>query len=136
MFHRQDLHLMLLTAATSTEGEGEPVTVHVDYICETVDCEEGTATFTNGKTIKADLIIGADGIRVRLSLKLLRRQRNSLGPLQSKVRTSIGVIPDMTSAPQTCFRCNVLTEDVKRLGLVDYSLDPAIQFWGGFEVPE
>ncbi|KAJ8080239.1 hypothetical protein AAF712_003800 [Marasmius tenuissimus] len=117
MFHRQDLHLMLLTAATSTEGEGEPVTVHVDYVCETLDHEEGTATFSNGKTIKADLIIGADGIR-------------------SKVRTNIGVIPDMTSAPQTCFRCNVRTEDVKRLGLVDYSLDPAIQFWGGFEVPE
>ncbi|ESK95171.1 salicylate [Moniliophthora roreri MCA 2997] len=117
MFHRQDLHKMLLTAATSTEGEGEPVEVKVDYVCERVNTGEGTATFANGETIKADMIIGADGIR-------------------SRVRTGLGIIPDMVSAPQTCFRCNVRTEDVHKLGLVDYSLDPAIQIWGGFEVPD
>ncbi|EEB98353.1 hypothetical protein MPER_02152, partial [Moniliophthora perniciosa FA553] len=74
MFHRQDMHKMLLTAATSTVGEGEPVDVKVDYICERVNTEEGTATFANGETIKADMIIGADGIR-------------------SRVRTGLGIIP-------------------------------------------
>ncbi|KAK7037213.1 hypothetical protein VNI00_011204 [Paramarasmius palmivorus] len=67
MVHRQDLHKMLLTAATSPEGEGELVEVNADYICEHVDTEEGTATFANGETIKADMIIGADG-RVCLSI--------------------------------------------------------------------
>lgn len=33
--------------------------------CETVDSEAGTVTFKNGVTVKADIIIGADGIRVR-----------------------------------------------------------------------
>jgi len=72
-------------------------------------------TFKNGRSITADLIIGADGIR-------------------SAVRSQIGVVPDMKSAPQTCYRCNVHTNDIKRLGLVEWATDPAIQFWGG--VPE
>jgi 2-polyprenyl-6-methoxyphenol hydroxylase-like FAD-dependent oxidoreductase len=36
------------------------------FSCESVDHEKGTVTFQNGVTVKADLIIGADGIRVRL----------------------------------------------------------------------
>lgn len=32
--------------------------------CEKVDYETGTITFNNGRTVTADLIIGADGIRV------------------------------------------------------------------------
>lgn len=34
--------------------------------CESVDSELGTVTFKNGVTVQADLIIGADGIRVSL----------------------------------------------------------------------
>jgi len=33
--------------------------------CESVDYEKGIVAFKNGVTIHADLIIGADGIRVR-----------------------------------------------------------------------
>ncbi|KAJ7667598.1 hypothetical protein DFH06DRAFT_1182999 [Mycena polygramma] len=112
MFHRQDMHHTLLKTATAEEGEGTPCKVLIDHICESVDAEAGTVTFKNGVTVSADLIIGADGIR-------------------SAVRRELGIIPDMTSAPQTCYRCNVLTEDVKKLGLVDYSYAPAIQYWGG-----
>ncbi|KAJ7265854.1 salicylate hydroxylase [Mycena haematopus] len=112
MFHRQDMHLTLFKTATMTEGKGRPCNVFIDHICDTVDAEAGTVTFKNGTTVTADLIIGADGIR-------------------SVVRGQIGVIPDSKSAPQTCYRCNVLTEDVKKLGLVDYSYAPAIQYWGG-----
>jgi len=64
MFHRQDMHAMLLDVATSPEGEGEPATVVVDHICKKVDYEAGTVEFENGVTVKADMIIGADGIRV------------------------------------------------------------------------
>lgn len=114
MFHRQDMHAGLLKAATSEEGEGTPAEIVIDHICETVDSKAGTVTFRNGKTIKADLIIGADGIR-------------------SAVRTEIGIVADKKSAPQTCYRLNVLTKDIKELGLVDYAYEPAIQFWGGME---
>lgn len=114
MFHRQDMHATLLKTATSAEGKGTPATVVIDHICQSVDPEKGTVTFTNGRTISADLIIGADGIR-------------------SVVRAQIGIVPQMKSGPQTCYRCNVLTSDVKKLGLVDYSYEPAIHYWGGME---
>ncbi|KAF8911886.1 salicylate hydroxylase [Mucidula mucida] len=114
MFHRQDMHATLLKTATSPEGEGTPCTVCVDHICESVDYEKGTVTFTNGRTISADLIIGADGIR-------------------SVVRGQIGVIPEMASAPQTCYRCNVKREDIDKFGLQQYALEPAIHYWGGME---
>ncbi|KAF9450857.1 FAD/NAD(P)-binding domain-containing protein [Macrolepiota fuliginosa MF-IS2] len=114
MLHRQDMHATLLKAVTSPEGLGTPCKVHIDHICDTVDTEKGTVTFKNGQTIQADLIVGADGIR-------------------SAVRKNIGVVPDMKSAPQTCYRCNVLTSEIKRLGLVDYAYQPAIQFWGGMQ---
>lgn len=64
-------------------------------------------TFRNGTTIKADLIIGADGIR-------------------SAVRSEIGIVADKKSAPQTCYRLNVLTKDIKERGLVDYAYEPAM----------
>ncbi|KAJ3992256.1 salicylate hydroxylase [Lentinula boryana] len=114
MLHRQDMHATLLKAATSTEDKGTPCSVKIDHICESVDPEAGTVTFKNGVTVKADLIIGADGIR-------------------SAVRGQIGVVPDMTSAPQTCYRLNVKKSVVDELGLVKYSYDPAIQFWGGIQ---
>ncbi|KAJ7429035.1 salicylate hydroxylase [Mycena latifolia] len=113
MFHRQDMHKTLLETATSTEGKGTPCKVFIDHICDTVNAEAGTVAFKNGVTITADLIIGADGIR-------------------SAVRGQLGIVPDMKSAAQTCYRCNVLTEDVKKLGLVDYSYAPAIQYWAVF----
>ncbi|KAK0467871.1 salicylate hydroxylase [Desarmillaria tabescens] len=114
MFHRQDMHATLFKTATSGEGKGTPATVVIDHICQSVDPEKGTVTFTNGRTISADLIIGADGIR-------------------SVVRGQIGIIPQMKSGPQTCYRCNVSTSDVKKLGLVNYSYEPAIHYWGGME---
>jgi salicylate hydroxylase len=64
MFHRQDMHAMLLDVATSVEGEGEPATVVVDHIAKTVDHAAGTVEFENGNVVTADIIIGADGIRV------------------------------------------------------------------------
>ncbi|KAJ6627398.1 salicylate hydroxylase [Mycena sp. CBHHK59/15] len=112
MFHRQDMHATLLKTATSAEGKGTPCKVFIDHICDTVDAEAGTVAFKNGATVTADIVIGADGIR-------------------SVVRGQLGVIPDIESAPQTCYRCNVLTEDVKKFGLVEYSYAPAIQYWGG-----
>ena len=88
MFHRQDMHKMLMETATSSEGKGIPAEVVTDHICESVNPEMSEITFRDGSTTRADLILGADGIR-------------------SSVRASIGVTPDTKSAPQTCYRCNV-----------------------------
>lgn len=114
MFHRVDMHEMLLEAATSPDGPGEPATVVVDHIAKSCDPEAGTVEFENGETIKADLVIGSDGIR-----SILRRE--------------IGVTPQTHSANQTCYRCNVRKEDLEKYGLMPDATDPAIQFWGGFE---
>lgn len=64
MFHRVDMHEMLYNTAISEDGEGTPCSVVVDHIARSVDYERGTVTFENGVTIEADLIVGADGIRV------------------------------------------------------------------------
>ncbi|KAH6915217.1 salicylate hydroxylase [Coprinopsis sp. MPI-PUGE-AT-0042] len=114
MLHRQDMHKVLLKTATAPEGPGTPCKVFTDSICDRVDLENNIIYFQNGKTVTADLIIGADGIR-------------------SVIREQIGVKPDIKSSPQTCYRCNVETKDIKRLGLVEHSYQPAIQFWGGSE---
>ncbi|ORY35309.1 hypothetical protein BCR39DRAFT_461226 [Naematelia encephala] len=116
MFHRQDMHKMLLDSCTSEQGMGEPVEVVVDHICETVDPENGIVTFRDGQTVHADLIIGSDGIR-------------------SVIRSQIGVVADVKSAPQTCYRCNVKKDVLSELGL-EWAADPAIQFWGGMPHPE
>ena len=49
---------------------GSPTCQGTDVIfsCESVDYEAGTIKFKNGRTVTADLIIGADGIRVNRNL--------------------------------------------------------------------
>ena len=106
------MHRMLMEAAISEEGQGPPCKVVIDHICDLVDTDAGIIHFRNGNSVRADLIIGSDGIR-------------------SSVRSAIGVKTETHSAPQTCYRCNVHKDEVKKLGL-DWASDPAIQFWGGY----
>jgi len=75
MFHRVDMHTMLLETATQEEGEGTPCSVVVDHIAKELDHEKGTVTFENGITIQADLIIGADGIRASPSQREMGKSR-------------------------------------------------------------
>lgn len=66
MYHRQDLHAALREAAVKTEDnwEGKPAAV-IKTAAEVVDCDpaEGTVTLKDGTVLRADLIIGADGIK-------------------------------------------------------------------------
>ncbi|KAF9647415.1 salicylate hydroxylase [Thelephora ganbajun] len=111
VFYRKDMHQGLLHTAISEEGKGVPCKIVTDHRSYT-----GTVTFKNGRSVTADIIVGAGGIRL----------------FQVCVRKEIGIIPCIQPAPRTCYRCHVSAEDVRRLGLAEYSLEPAIQFWGGF----
>lgn len=55
---------MLYDCALSEQGEGPPVKFAPFHKAASIDCEAGTVTFENGKTITADLIVGADGVSV------------------------------------------------------------------------
>ncbi|RAL16368.1 FAD/NAD(P)-binding domain-containing protein [Aspergillus homomorphus CBS 101889] len=112
MFHRQYMHAMLRDCALQEEGPGTPVTLKVNH--QDIDLGSGIITFANGETARHDLIIGADGIG-------------------SVVRGIIGLHPEKTPAASSCLHANVLTEDAVRLGLVDYSKDSALEYWGGQE---
>jgi len=64
MFHRVNMHEMLMDSATGEAGEGIPATLKVDHKCSAIDLDTGLITFENGIQAKHDLIIGADGIGV------------------------------------------------------------------------
>lgn len=91
-----------------------PDEADLQHECEALDVEAGLITFANGHTAKHDLIVGADGIG-------------------SIARKLIGLTPDKTPADSSCLHANVRREDAVRLGLVDYSKDSALQYWGGQE---
>lgn len=112
MFHRQYMHRMLMDSAMN-EGEGTPAKLVVKHKLEKVNTETGEITFENGNVAKHDVVIGADGIG-------------------SAVRTSLGVHPSRTPATCTCLHANVDTAKAVELGLVDYSVNDAIEYWGKY----
>jgi len=114
MFHRQYMHAILKDCALSEEGEGPPATLKVNHKCSTIDLEANTITFDNGVTAHHDLIVGADGIG-------------------SIVRGIIGIHPTRRIADQQCLHCNVMTEDAVKAGLIDYSQNESLEYWGGQE---
>ncbi|PLB48304.1 FAD/NAD(P)-binding domain-containing protein [Aspergillus steynii IBT 23096] len=60
--HRIDLHETLKAKATSPEGPGTPVTIHLR--CKVVTCDPDVPSLTlgDGRVIQGDLVIGADGV--------------------------------------------------------------------------
>ncbi|RFU78002.1 salicylate hydroxylase [Trichoderma arundinaceum] len=114
MFHRQYMHAMLKDSALGEEGKGTPAKLEVNHQCQEIDVNAGKITFKNGVTAQHDLIIGADGIG-------------------SVVRTQIGIHPAKRPSEQSCLHANVTTEEAVKLGLVDYSQDSALEYWGGQE---
>lgn len=112
MFHRVNMHEMLMDSAVGTSHDGPAGTLKVNHKCVEIDHEAGIVTFGNGATAKHDLIIGADGAG-------------------SSVRKTIGIIPDRKQSTSHCYHCIIHTEDVRRLGFMDISPNSAIEFWGG-----
>ncbi|EMD88350.1 hypothetical protein COCC4DRAFT_44191 [Bipolaris maydis ATCC 48331] len=113
MFHRQYMHAMLMDSAVGQRGEGVPAVLKVNHKAKDVNLETGEVTFENGVTAKHDVIIGADGIG-------------------STVRSVLGIKVDKVPASWSCLHTNVDTEEAVKLGLVDYSKNAAIEYWGGY----
>lgn len=63
--------------------------------------------------MKHDVVIGADGIG-------------------SSLRTVLGIQTVRRPATCTCLHTNVDTETAVKLGLVDYSKNSALEYWGGY----
>ncbi|KAF1361338.1 putative salicylate hydroxylase [Lizonia empirigonia] len=114
MFHRQQMHKMLMECALQEEGDGTPARLIVNHPCSNIDLETGTIEFKNGKKCQHDLIIGADGIG-------------------SVTRKIIGLNPEKRPAESSCLHANVLTKTAREHGLVDYSLNSSLEYWGGQE---
>lgn len=115
MFHRVNMHEMLMESAVGENHAGIPGTLKVNHKCVAIDHEAGKITFENGTTASHDLIIGSDGIG-------------------SSVRKTIGIIPDRKQSTSHCYHCIIETADVRRLGLSDLSPNSAIEFWGGQDI--
>ncbi|KAH8679202.1 putative salicylate hydroxylase [Ilyonectria robusta] len=114
MFHRQYMHKMLMDSAVSEEGEGIPAKLIVNHKVEKVDLDTGDITFANGAKAKHDAIIGADGIG-------------------SSLRSIFGIEASRKPATCTCLHANVETAKAVELGLVDYSQNSALEYWGGYD---
>ncbi|EED22427.1 salicylate hydroxylase, putative [Talaromyces stipitatus ATCC 10500] len=116
MFHRQYMHAMLMDSALGEAGEGTPVKLVVNHKCVNIDSESGLITFENGNTAQHDVVIGADGIG-------------------SVVRGLIDIHQEKKPSSSSCLHTNVTTEEAVALGLIDYSKNSAIEYWGGHGTP-
>lgn len=85
-----------------------------DVQCREIDIATNTITFENGASSRHDLIVGADGIG-------------------SAVRGIIGIRPEKRPSDSSCLHANVDADEAARLGLVNYSQNSALEYWGGQE---
>lgn len=115
MFHRVNMHEMLMDSATGTSHSGIPGILKCNHRALEIDHKTGAITFENGVQAKHDLIIGSDGSG-------------------SQVRRTLGIVPDRQQSTSHCLHCIITTEDVKRLGLTDYTKNSAIEYWGGQDI--
>lgn len=66
VWHRQDLHSLLIKAAQDPSRAGPVVTIKTSSRVTACDCDAGIITLQNGETMEADLIVGSDGIHSAL----------------------------------------------------------------------
>lgn len=100
-----------------------------------LDAEAGRIWFENGETASADLIVAADGIRVRHFLSKGLSHFIALADSEKSLcRTLIGITPDFKMSTSCCYRCIIGADRLRSLGLEDYINNEAIEYWGGFGV--
>lgn len=69
LIHRIDLHNALKEIATRQAGKGQPVVINLQSRVKEVDCDAPSITLQDGRVIKGDLIVGADGVHVSMLRK-------------------------------------------------------------------
>lgn len=62
--HRASIHKILRVAATSTDGIGPPVKLHLTSGVSDVDVNTNVVRLENGSTFTGDFVVGADGVKV------------------------------------------------------------------------
>jgi len=62
LIHRAHLHTALKELAISPDGKGTPVQLHLHSSVETVHPEQASITLSDGREVRGDLVIGADGV--------------------------------------------------------------------------
>ncbi|KAF7348374.1 FAD/NAD(P)-binding domain-containing protein [Mycena sanguinolenta] len=80
--HRSDLYEELKRMATDGEGEGPPAKLRLGTKVVACDVEAGSVTLDSGEVVRADLILGADGvhsvIRAQIIGSILNAQDSGL----------------------------------------------------------
>lgn len=110
VYHRQDLHAALRAAAVSPADDvlsGRPVEIRTASAVVACDPEAGAVTLEGGEVLRADLVVGADGIHSVIRTAVVGEPRRA--------------IPTGISA----YRMLIPTEDLKGLELPDKLLDSA-----------
>ncbi|KAJ8106048.1 hypothetical protein ONZ43_g7194 [Nemania bipapillata] len=90
MAHRVDLHNGL--RALAEKGfQGRPVKIHLDSKVESVNAETGEVHFQDGRTVKGDLVIGADGLHSRTVQAIISNGRDKIKTGQKVFRFLVPV---------------------------------------------
>ena len=75
LVHRVDLHNKLKSEATSTSRPGVPVKLHLACNVTDMDLANARVTLQDGRIFEGDVLLGADGLHVRLAAWETNRQR-------------------------------------------------------------
>lgn len=76
--HRVNLHEKLKALVTAEKGAGPPAKLHTSSKIVNLDSEKGWVELADGTTVQGDVVLGADGIYVRLRIVFF------LNPFQSE----------------------------------------------------
>ncbi|KAK0102122.1 hypothetical protein ONS96_006086 [Cadophora gregata f. sp. sojae] len=90
LYHRQDLHEVLKSAATSVDREGLSATILVKSRVVKCDCDEGSVELEDGRVLTGfDLIVAADGIRSNVRKFVVGKEVSSVRTGQSAYRMMV-----------------------------------------------
>ncbi|KAJ5536257.1 hypothetical protein N7513_009443 [Penicillium frequentans] len=106
IYHRNDLHEALKSAATSSHRTGEPATIRVSSRVVSCDPSEGKVTLENGEVLTADVIIGADGIHSVLRKSVIEDEPAAMPTGSSAYRLMIPSEVLEEQEPQFCTKIN------------------------------
>jgi salicylate hydroxylase len=109
VWHRQDLHSYLMRSATSTTRTGPPVALRTSARVTSCDCDAGSVTLENSEILKADLVVGADGIHSKLRATVTKEEIKPRPTGSSCYRLMMSSEALRQSAPQ--FAAKIVPED-------------------------